>query len=167
MGAIFTAYNCAIDAATGQMAGTSYAAGAKVAIQLVPSANDYLRVIEYGVSFSGTAAAAPSVVSLAQSSAAATGLTTHSTSTIMPVGDLAKTSTLQMGTALSGYGAVSIVTNTTQRQYAGALVSPMTQYEKQLPLGRDFVVTAGAFLQLRINTAATYTAIAYIIFEEN
>lgn len=167
MPGLFTAFNCAIDATTGTMAGTSYTAGAKCAIQLAPASGSYLRVVEWGVSFSGIAAGAPSIVTLAQASAAATGLAAHSTSTILPVGDLAKTSTLQMGTALSGYGAVSIVTNTTERQFAGAQVGPMTQYEKQFPLGRDYIVLPGKFLQLRINTAATYTAIAYVVVEEN
>lgn len=163
----FTAFNCAIDATTGVMAGTSYAAGAKVAIQLAPASGSYLRLVEWGVSFNGTAAGAPSVCTLAQASAASTMGTAHSTSTILPTGDLAKTSTLQMGTSLSGYGAATITTNTTQRQFAGAQVGPMTQYEKQFPLGRDFVVLSGSFLQLRINTAATLTAIAYVVYEEN
>lgn len=167
MAGLFIAYNCAIDATTGVMSGTSYTAGAKCAIQLAPASGSYIRPIEYGCSFSGIAAAAPSIVTLAQASAASTGLTTHSTSTIMPLGDLAKTSTLQMGTALSGYGAVAIVTNTTERQYAGAQVGPMTQYEKQFPLGRDYLCLPGKFLQFRVNTAATYTMISYIIFEEN
>ena len=167
MAGLFTAFNCAIDATTGVMAGTSYAAGAKCAIQLAPASGSYIRVVEWGVSFSGTAAGAPAFCTLAQASAASTMSTTHSTSTILPVSDLAKTSTLQMGTSLSGYGNGAITSNTTERQFAGAQIGPMTQYEKQFPLGRDFVVLSGKFLQLRINTAATYTAIAYVVFEEN
>lgn len=162
----YTAFNCAIDATTGVMAGTSYATGAKVAIQLAPPAGTNIRVIEWGISFNGTAAGAPGVCTLAQASAAATGLTTHSTSTIMPVGDNAKASSLTMGAAASGFGAVAIVTNTTERQFAGALIGPTSQYEKQFPLGRDYIVLPSKFLQLRINTAATLTAIAYIVFEE-
>lgn len=163
---LYIAYNCAIDATTGVMAGTSYATGAKCAIQLSTPSAVGVRVVEWGVSFSGTAAGAPAACTLAQASAAATGLTTHSTSTIMPVGDNAKASSLTMGTAATGYGAVAIVTNTTERQFAGALVGPMSQYEKQFPLGRDYVVSPSKFLQLRINTATTYTAIAYVVFEE-
>lgn len=163
---LYTAFNCAIDATTGVMAGTSYAAGAKVAIQLAPISTMNLRIVEWGVSFSGTAAAAPAICTLAQASAASTCSTTHSTSTIMAVGDNAKASSLSMGTTTSGYGSGAITTCTTERQYAAAQVGPMSQYEKQFPLGRDYLVLPSKFLQLRINTAATLTAIAYIVFEE-
>lgn len=163
---LFIAYNCAIDATTGVMAGTSYSTGAKVAIQLATPSTISVRIVEWGVSFNGTAAGSPAVCTLAQASAATTGLTAHSTSTVLPVGDNPKTSSLTMGTGSTGYGAVAITTNTTERQFAGALVGPMSQYEKQFPLGRDYVVSPSKYCQLRINTAAALTAIAYIVFEE-
>ncbi|MFJ4828407.1 hypothetical protein ACIP79_00475 [Streptomyces sp. NPDC088747] len=163
---LYIAYNCAIDATTGVMAGTSYAANAKVAIQLATPSTTSIRIVEWGVSFSGTAAGAPAICTLAQASAATTSMTAHSTSTVMPIGDSSKASSLTMGTGSTAYGAVAITTNTTERQFGGALVSPMTQYEKQWPLGREPVVSPSKYCQLRINTAATYTAIAYIVFEE-
>ncbi|QES45255.1 hypothetical protein DEJ49_33495 [Streptomyces venezuelae] len=162
----YIAFNCALDATTGVLAGTSYAAGAKVAIQLAPPSTISLRVIEWGVSFNGSAAGTPSVCTLAQASAASTCSSAHSTSTIVPVGDNAKTSSLTMGTTSSGYGNGAITTNTTEREFAAAFVGPTSQYEKQFPLGRDYIVLPSKFLQLRINTAATLTAIAYIVFEE-
>jgi hypothetical protein len=163
---LYIAYNCAIDATTGVMAGTSYAAGAKVAIQLATPSTISARIVEWGISFNGTAAGAPAVCTLAQASAATTSMTAHSTSTVLPVGDNPKVSSLTMGTGSTAYGAVAITTNTTERQFAGALVGPMTQYEKQFPLGRDYVVSPSKYCQLRINTAATLTAVAYIVFEE-
>ncbi|MGW6790045.1 hypothetical protein [Streptomyces chartreusis] len=163
---LYIAYNCAIDATTGVMAGTSYSSGAKVAIQLATPSTVSVRIVEWGVSFNGTAAGAPAVCTLAQASAATTSMSAHSTSTVLPVGDNPKTSSLTMGTGSTAFGAVAITTNTTERQFAGALVGPMTQYEKQFPLGRDYVVSPSKYCQLRINTAATLTAIAYIVFEE-
>lgn len=73
-----------------------------------------------------------------------------------------------MGTSASAYGSTAISTQTgsIEKQFAAAMVGPMSQYEKQFPLGRDYVVDTGKFCQLRINTAATLTAIAYIVFEE-
>lgn len=164
--ALFIAYNCALDATTGMAAGTSYAAGAKVAIQLAPPSGTELRLVEWGVSFNGNAAGTPGACTLVQASAASTCSSAHSTSTIVAVGDRAKTSSLTMGTTTSGYGNGSITTNTTEKEFAAAFVGPTSQYEKQFPLGRDFVVTSAKFCQLRINTAATYTAFAYILFEE-
>lgn len=166
--ALFIAYNAALDATTGVTAGTSYSTGAKVAIQLATPSTTELRLVEWGISFNGNAAGTPAVCTLCQASAAsgATGLTAHSTSTIKAIGDRNKTSTLTMGTTSSAYGNAAITTNTTEKEFAAAFVGPMSQYEKQFPLGRDYVVDASKYLQLRINTAATYTALAYIVFEE-
>lgn len=162
---LYVAYNCAIDATTGVMSGTSYGSGAKCAIQLAPPSGMDLRVIEWGVSSSATAPAAKTIYTLAQASAASTMSTAHSTSTIMPVGDSSKSCPLTMGTSSSGYGNGSITTNTTERQFAGFEGDPTEHYEKQFPLGRDYICQAGKFLQLRINTQATYTIIGYIVFD--
>jgi hypothetical protein len=70
-----------------------------------------------------------------------------------------------MGTGSTGFGLGAITTNTTERQFAGFLGDPTEHYEKQFPLGRDYVVQGGKFAQLRIATQATYTVIAYIVFE--
>lgn len=163
---LYIAYNTAIDATTGVMAGTSYTTGAKVAVQLATPSTISIRIVEWGVSFNGSAAGSPAVCTLAQASAATTSMTAHSTSTVMPIGDNAKASSLTMGTGSTAYGAVAITTNTTERQFAGALVGPTTQYEKQWPLGREPVVSPSKYCQLRINTAAALTAIAYVVFEE-
>jgi hypothetical protein len=162
---LYSAFNCAIDATTGQMGGTIYAAGAKVAIQLATPAGDDLRLVEVGISFNAFAAAASAICTLAQASAASTMTTAHSTSTIMPISDSSVVSNLTMGTGSSGFGNGAITTNTTERQYWGAFVSPTTQFAQQWPLGRDCIVLPSKFCQLRINTAASVTAIAYILFE--
>jgi hypothetical protein len=162
---LYVAYNCAIDATTGVMAGTSYASGAKCAIQLAPASGNDLRVVEWGVSSSATAPAAKTVYTLVQASAASTMTTAHSTATILPVGDSSRTCPLAMGTGSTGFGLGAITTNTTERQFAGFLGDPTEHYEKQFPLGRDYVVQGGKFAQLRIATQATYTVIAYIVFE--
>jgi hypothetical protein len=162
---LYVAYNCAIDTTTGVMAGTSYAAGAKCAIQLAPASGNDLRVVEWGVSSSATAPAAKTVYTLAQASAASTMTTAHSTATILPVGDSSRTCPLSMGTGSTGFGLGAITTNTTERQFAGFLGDPTEHYEKQFPLGRDYVVQGGKFAQLRIATQDTYTVIAYIVFE--
>lgn len=163
---LYTAFNCAIDATTGVMAGTSYASGAKVAIQLATPSTVQIRLVEWGVSFNGSAAATPAVCTLAQAGAASTCSSAHSTSTIVPIGDNGKASSLTMGTTTSGYGNGAITTNTTSKQYAGQFIAPTNQFIQQWPLGREPVVPVSAFLQLRINTSATVTAIAYIVFEE-
>lgn len=166
MSSQYTAFNGLVDTTTGMMAaGTSYATGAKVAIQIATLSTGRIRIIECGVSGSGTAGGAKTLFTLAQASAASTMTSAHTTATITPTGDDATTCPLTMGTTACGYGVGAITTNTTDRQFAGALLDPAEHYEKQYPLGRDFIVQPSKFLQLRINTAATNTLLAYLIFE--
>lgn len=167
MPGLYIAYNCAFDATTGVTAGTSYTATAKCAIQLVTPATTQLRIVEWGINFSGSAAGTPSICTLALAGAASTMTTPHSTSTIVPISDNAKTSSLTMGTGSSGYGAGAITTNTTSKMYDAQQVAQAGMYLKQWPLGREPVVPVSSTLQLRVNTAVTLIAIAYIVFEEN
>lgn len=163
---LYIAYNGLADATTGMMAaGTSYATGAKCAIQLAAPTGQDIRLVEWGVSSSATAPATKTLYTLAQASAATTCTTAHSATTIMPVGDSSKACPLTFSTSTTAFGVTTIATNTTERQFAGFLGDPTEHYEKQFPLGRDYIVQAGKFCQLRINTAATYTILAYIVFD--
>lgn len=166
MAGLYVAYNCAFGVTTAAILGTSYATGAKVAVQLVPISTGQIRVVEWGASFNGSAAGTPSVCSLSLAGAAST-VTTHTTSTIVPFGDSQKTSSLSMGTGASGFGNGAITTNTTAKEFDAQFVAQAGAYVKQWPLGREPVVLGSQILQLRISTAATLTALAYIVFEEN
>ena len=163
---MYIAYNCAFGATTATMAGTSYATGSKVAIQLATPSGKQIRVVEWGISFNGTAAGTPAVCELVQNGTASTCSTAHSTTTIQPIGDSTTASGLTMGTTTSGYGNGAITSATPDKTFDAQFVGPTSQYVKMWPLGREPVVLASKFLQLRVNTASTYTAVAYIVFEE-
>lgn len=162
----YTAFNTALATTTNTIAGTSYTSGAKVAIQLSTSSTSTIRIVEYGISFNGSAAATPAVVELSVAGAATTGLTTHSTSTIVPNMLGAQNSRLTMGTANTGYGAVAITTNTTARTIDAAYVAPTNQYIKTWTLDTYPELTTSAFVQLRVNTSATVSALAWITWIE-
>jgi hypothetical protein len=166
MAGLYVAYNQAFTTTTNMLAGTSYASGPKVAVQLVPVSTGQIRVVEWGVSFNGSAAGTPSVCSLSLAGAATT-LTTHTTSSIVPFSDNQKTSSLSMGTTTTAFGAATMATNTTAKEFDAQFVAQAGAYVKQWPLGREPVILGSQILQLRINTAATLTALAYIVFEEN
>lgn len=167
MPGLYIAYNAAFDATTGVTAGTSYATGAKCAIQLSTPSTTQIRIVEYGVSFNGSAAATPATVTLAQAGTASTMSSPHSTSTIVPIGDNAKASSLTMGTGASGFGNGGIASNTTSKMFDAQFVAPTNQFIKQWPLGREPILVGSSLLQLRFNTSATVSALAYIVFEEN
>ena len=169
---LYIGFNSALSTASAIDAGTSYTTGAKTALQLnVPDTNQIL-LIEWGVSFNGSAAATPALLEVATTDTAQTGLTTHSATTIKSL-DRDATSgpatRLTMGTSATGYGAPTITSNTTLRPLDRQYVAPTNQYVKMWPLGREPIIGNGAsesFLQFRINTSATVTAIIYAVWEE-
>lgn len=165
MAGLYIAFNAAFDATTGVTAGTSYATTAKCAIQLATPSTLQLRVVEYGVSFNGSAAGTPNTVTLALAGAAST-MTTSLSGLVLPIGDNQKASSLTFGTTSSGYGNGAITTNTTSKMFDAQFIAQTTQFVKQWPLGREPIVPVSSFLQLRISTSATFSALAYIVFEE-
>lgn len=163
----YTAYNCALSTTTAVGAGTSYASGGKVAIQLdIPSTLN-VKIIEWGISFNGSTAAVPANVELVQTNTASTTSTAHTTSTVLPIGDNTLTTRLNFGAATdTGYGNGAITSTTTEKNFDKQYIAPTNQYIKQWPLGREPVAAGGKFVQLRVDTTATVSAIAYIVWEE-
>jgi hypothetical protein len=166
--ALFIAYNAAFSATTDVAAGTSYASGAKCAIQLDVPSTMRLQILEWGVSFDGSTAATPALVELVQASAASTMSTAHTSSTVLATGaDGTATSRLNYGTtADTGYGNGAITSNTTELVFDKQYIAPTNQYIKMWPLGDYPMCDAGKFVQLRIKTTATVNALAYIRFRE-
>lgn len=164
---MYVAHNCAFGATTAVMLGTSYAAGSKVAIQLATPAGQQIRLVEWGISWSGSAAGTPTFCELVQNGTASTCSSAHSTTTIQPIGDSATACPLTMGTTSTGYGNGAITSATPDKYFDIQQIAPTGQYVKQWPLGREPVMIASKYCQLRVNTAATLTATAYIVFEVN
>ena len=171
--AVFTAYNSALSATTAIAAGTSYASGAKIAIQLGIPANGYIDLQEWGFSADGSAAATPALLEVAFTATASTCSTAHTTATVMPE-DMASvngaaTSRLTMGATATGYGNGAITSNTTLSMPDRQYIPPTGQYVKIFPEGRypRYGNTSARYLQLRINTTATVNVIAYLKFDEH
>lgn len=164
--AIFTAWNMAASTTTNVGAGTSYATGAKCAIQLEVPSTLRVQILEWGVSFDGTTGSAN--IELVQASAASTMSTAHTTSTVVAQGtDGTATSRLTYGTtADTGYGNGAITTNTTEITFDKAYIPLTSAYFKMWPLGDQPMSDTTKWVQLRINTTATANGIAYIRFRE-
>lgn len=169
--ALFVAYNSALSTLTNVDGGTSYTSGAKCAIQLHVPDNGKIKIVEYGISFNGSAAATPATVELATTDTASTMSTAHTQTTVECLDQRGIDSRLTYGaTTNTGYGNGSIASNTTLRPLDRQFVAPTNQYVKMWPLGREPLVgnsTTENFCQLRVNTSATVTAIAYIVWEEH
>ena len=126
------------------------------------------KVIEYGVSFDGSAAATPITVELIETGTVFATVTASVAADIVKWGDPnAPTSTVyfSVGTTATGYNASAEGTITASRLFDFQLVSPTNQYVKQFPLGREPKVNADSALRIRTTSGASVGAYAYIIAE--
>lgn len=156
-----------------QPTGTAIRTMLQISPQSSPSSP--IRIIEWGCSFDGDAAATPGEVELFSTTVAATMSTALAVGDVMPFSNYnapANTSgttgvPLALGTSNSGF-ATGAVTEGTVANYHGfdlQLIAPTVQYVKQFPLGREPEVFGGDFLRVRVTFGTTVNMYCYVIFE--
>jgi hypothetical protein len=144
-------------------------------MQLAPATGFPMRIIEWGCSFDGSAAATPGKVELFDNTVAATMSTAFAAGDIQPYGDPNAPANsagssgipLNLSTATSGFATAAVTEGTVAnaRQFDVQLVAPTNQYLKQFPLGREPEVPAGHFLRVRMTFGTTVNAYIYIVVE--
>jgi hypothetical protein len=138
----------------------------KTLLQLATPSTRQMRVVEWGISFDGSAAATPGKVELIDTNVAAT-VTAHVAAGLMPHNEpLAPASLLTLGTTATGYTASAEGTITASRVLDYQQIAPTGQYVKQFPLGREPEVAVSRFLRVRVTFAAAVNAVCYVIWEE-
>ena len=128
-----------------------------------------IRVVEWWTEFDGSAAATPIKVELLGSAAAQTSLVAYAAADISAANDPnAPTSTIQLGTALSGFnnGNDPGVTPTSVRNFATHFVPPTSGIYIQYPLGREPEVAVSKFLRHRTTAGAAVNCYAGVTWEE-
>lgn len=124
-----------------------------------------LSVVEWGISFDGTAAATPIECELLTSGTVAATVTAYASADINQYTDPAASAPgLTLSTAGSGYTSTAEGTITSTRIGDYQLVAPTNQYLKQFPLGQEFNVKAADVLRIRVTAAAAVNAVCYCIF---
>jgi hypothetical protein len=129
------------------------------------------RVIEWGISFDGSAAATPGEVELIEVDVAATVTAFVAADITQYDGDAVQfgdptTNYISVGTAASGYTASAEGTITVVRNLDGPqLIAPTNQYVKQFPLGREPYLQAAKFTRVRVTFGAAISAYTYMIVE--
>lgn len=156
---------------TAAPASVTTAAVIKTLLQVKPSATLAMKVIEWGISFDGSAAATPGKVELIETDVAAT-VTAAVANDITKFDGLAlaggdpTTNLIQVGTTATGYTASAEGTTTVTRDLDGPqLIAPTTQFIKQFPLGREPIVQISKFLRIRVTFASAINAYCYVIVE--
>ncbi len=130
------------------------------------------RVVEWGVSFDGSAAATPGIVELIE-----TG-TVFGTVTASVLADLTlydgeallfgdpTTALISVGTSATGYTCTSEGSITAVRNLAGPqLIAPTNQFIQQFPLGYRPLIQAAKAMRIRVTFGTAVNMYAYVILE--
>jgi len=143
----------------------------KTLLQVKPSATIGAKIVEWGISFDGSAAATPGKVELIETDVAATvtaavanDITKYDADALM--GGDPTTNLIQVGTSATGYTASAEGTITAVRNLdAPQFIAPTNQFIKQFPLGERPFIQTGKFMRIRVTYGTTVNAYCYVILE--
>ena len=125
------------------------------------------KIVEWGISFDGSAAATPIKCELLETGTVFGTVTAHVAAGLVKMhpGSPISTTYFEVGTAATGYTATAEGTITASRVFDAQLIAPTNQYVKQFPLGREPVVDAVSALRIRVTAGAAVNAYAYVTIE--
>lgn len=139
----------------------------KTMLQLKPF--NTCRIVEWGISFDGFAAALPIAVELIDTGTVfgtVTAAVDADCSKLSSVEDaVASVAGLTMGTAATGYTCTSEGSITAVRNFDIQLIAPTNQYVKQFPLGREPKCIIGNAVRIRVTAGSAVNAYCYIVVE--
>lgn len=140
--------------------------------KLGASSNHLARIVEWGISFDGSAAATPIKCELLSTMSVGATVTEFAAADIINLTDPnagAVTDDFPLAfTAAgdeSGYTATAEGTITAVRMFDMQFIAPTNQYVKQFPLGREPAFKASEFVRIRVTAGAAVNAFCYMILE--
>lgn len=127
-----------------------------------------IRVVEWGISFDGSTAAAPIRCELIHTGIVAATVTAHLAAGVEAYNDpnLPTSSTyFTLSTTGTGYSATGAAEGTITVSRFGDVqqIAPTNQYVKQWPLAEEFQVPAGGVLRVRVKAGAPVGCITYLV----
>ncbi len=143
----------------------------KTMLQVKPSATLGMLIVEWGISFDGSAAATPIKCELLESGTVAATVTASAAADIMKMDAAAigggdpTTNLIQVGTTSTGYTSTSEGTITAVREFDVQFIAPTNQYVKQFPLGREPFVQVSNFARIRVTAGAAVNAYCYMVVQ--
>lgn len=139
----------------------------KTMLQLKPF--NQAKIVAWGISFDGSAAATPIAVELLETGTVFGTVTASVDADCVKMGGtdqaVASVAGLTMGTSATGYTCTSEGTITTTRLFDAQLVAPTNQYIYQFPLGQEPVLVIGNACRIRVHAGAAVSAICWIEVE--
>ncbi len=166
MANLYAVYN-GVSPTTAAVPSVTTGVAIKTLLQLATVSTEDLIVVEWGISFDGTAATTPIKCELIDTSVAATVTTLASADCVKLTGpnDVAPSS-LSFGVAATGFTASAEGTVVASRLLDYQLIAPTGGYVKQFPLGREPKLGASRFLRIRVTASAAVNASCYVVFSE-
>lgn len=164
---IYQAYNGAM-VTTAAPAKITTGTAIKTMLQISTSATMALEVIEWGISFDGSAAATPGVCELVDTVAINATVTAFVAADITKLTQAASAlaTGITLGTANSGFTSSAEGTITATRQLDTQMLPPTAPYIKQFPLERGPEVLASEFLRIRVTFGTAINALCYVVWQE-
>lgn len=163
---LYTIFNGPMPTTASQVAVTTGTA-IKTMLQLKPF-NTCL-IVEWGISFDGSAAAAGIECELLDTGTIFGTVTASADADIMKFDGaesaVASVAGLTLGTTGTGYTCTSEGTITAVKMFDCQLVQPTGQYVKQFPLGREPKLIIGNAVRIRVKAAAAVNALCYCVIE--
>lgn len=144
--------------------------GIKSLLQVKASATIPFKVVAWGISFDGSAAATPGIVELCETDVAATvtafvAADIHKVDAMALLGGDPTTNLLPIGTTSSGYTSTAEGSITAVRQFDVQEIAPTNQYIYQFPLGQEPIVQISKFLRVRVKFGSAVNAICWVEVE--
>lgn len=142
----------------------------KTMLQFKPSATVIAKIVEWGISFDGSAAATPGKIELMESDVAAT-VTPHAAADITKydsdalMGGDPTTNLIVVGSSATGYTSAGEGTTTVARMFDLQYIAGTNQYVKQFPLGREPVLQVSKFARIRVTFGTAVNAYCYMIVQ--
>lgn len=162
---LYQAYNGVAPTTAAQVAVTTGTA-IKTLLQLSTPSTRGISIVEWGISFDGSAAATPIKCELFGCTGAATVTTLNAADMVKLSVPTGEATVLTLGTANSGFTASSEGTVANCRMFDCAFVAPTNQYVKQWPLGREPTCDVSTFVRVRVTAAAAVNAYCWIAWSE-
>jgi hypothetical protein len=124
------------------------------------------KVVEWGVSFDGSAAATPiELLETGTVFATVTASVANDITRLNPLEQDPTTALVVVGTSATGYTSTSEGSITASREMDYQLVAPTNQYVKQFPLGREPILNAVSALRIRVTAPVAVNCYCYVVLD--
>lgn len=139
----------------------------KTLLQLKPF--NQAKIVAWGISFDGSAAATPIKVELLETGTVFATVTASADADCIKMNGadqaVASVAGLTLGTSATGYTSTSEGSITAVRMFDAQLIAPTNQYIYQFPLGQEPVLVIGNATRVRVTAGAAVNAYCFIEVE--